>query len=315
MIMPCSWPSRKRNGGGAWNDWPEALRTRDPAAMDEARSRLADAIQLPAVPPVPVLPPVERPARLCPRKGHPDHRRHPHLRRRWTRRMSGRIPSCSTSTRAGKPTVVAGVPPDYFSPTGQLWGNPLYDWDVHKADRLRLVAGAHPRHPQHSRHRPHRPLPRLCGLLGDPRRRPDRRARTLGAGPGRGLVQCHAKPAGRPADHRRRPGRDHPGRDRTARPVRPARDEDPAVRLLPGRTIPSCRTTTRTTAWPIPARTTTTPAAGWYEYRADAREGFCPPLPARATDSDIAWDLIRVDLVLDGGLRRRAPAGFPQPGH
>ena len=30
------------------------------------------------------------------------------------------------------PTVVAGVPPDYFSPTGQLWGNPLYNWDAHK---------------------------------------------------------------------------------------------------------------------------------------------------------------------------------------
>jgi 4-alpha-glucanotransferase len=30
----------------------------------------------------------------------------------------------------GKPTVVAGVPPDYFSNTGQLWGNPLYDWDA-----------------------------------------------------------------------------------------------------------------------------------------------------------------------------------------
>lgn len=29
---------------------------------------------------------------------------------------------------AGQPTVVAGVPPDYFSPTGQRWGNPLYDW-------------------------------------------------------------------------------------------------------------------------------------------------------------------------------------------
>jgi 4-alpha-glucanotransferase len=31
-----------------------------------------------------------------------------------------------------KPTVVAGVPPDYFSPTGQLWGNPLYRWEEHK---------------------------------------------------------------------------------------------------------------------------------------------------------------------------------------
>lgn len=32
----------------------------------------------------------------------------------------------------GYPTVVAGVPPDYFSATGQLWGNPLYKWSEHK---------------------------------------------------------------------------------------------------------------------------------------------------------------------------------------
>lgn len=30
----------------------------------------------------------------------------------------------------GKPTLVAGVPPDYFSKTGQLWGNPQYDWEA-----------------------------------------------------------------------------------------------------------------------------------------------------------------------------------------
>ncbi len=32
--------------------------------------------------------------------------------------------------KEGQPTVVAGVPPDYFSATGQLWGNPLYDWQA-----------------------------------------------------------------------------------------------------------------------------------------------------------------------------------------
>ncbi len=35
----------------------------------------------------------------------------------------------------GKPTHVAGVPPDYFSETGQLWGNPLYDWDNLKKNK------------------------------------------------------------------------------------------------------------------------------------------------------------------------------------
>jgi 4-alpha-glucanotransferase len=34
----------------------------------------------------------------------------------------------------GKPIVVAGVPPDYFSSTGQLWGNPLYNWERMRAD-------------------------------------------------------------------------------------------------------------------------------------------------------------------------------------
>jgi 4-alpha-glucanotransferase len=34
----------------------------------------------------------------------------------------------------GKPTVVAGVPPDYFSETGQIWGNPIYRWDIMEKD-------------------------------------------------------------------------------------------------------------------------------------------------------------------------------------
>lgn len=45
------------------------------------------------------------------------------------------------------PTCVAGVPPDYFSADGQLWGNPLYDWEAMKADgfgwwkeRMRVMA-------------------------------------------------------------------------------------------------------------------------------------------------------------------------------
>ena len=44
-------------------------------------------------------------------------------------------PSCFQLDENGIPTSVAGVPPDYFSSTGQLWGNPLYDWKYHKNTR------------------------------------------------------------------------------------------------------------------------------------------------------------------------------------
>jgi 4-alpha-glucanotransferase len=80
------------------------------------------------------------------------------------------------------PIRIAGVPPDYFSPTGQRWGNPLYRWDVSRADRLRLVDRAHPPRLPALRHRAPRPLPRLRSLLGHSRRRRNRRQRRVDQG-------------------------------------------------------------------------------------------------------------------------------------
>jgi 4-alpha-glucanotransferase len=118
-------------GGGAWSRWPGPLRTRDSDALAEAAQRHAEAVdrymfyqfvffrQWTAV------------------------REHAHQR---GVQIIGDIPIFVAYDSAdvwahpnlfyldkrGLPTVVAGVPPDYFSETGQLWGNPLYRWSVLK---------------------------------------------------------------------------------------------------------------------------------------------------------------------------------------
>ncbi|PWB72048.1 MAG: 4-alpha-glucanotransferase [Anaerolineales bacterium] len=136
---------KEANGGGAWNEWDVSLRNRKKSAMDKARRELSESI----------------------------------LRyffyqfiffRQWDRlrayanerdiRIIGDIPIFIAYDSADAwsnqklfflgedslPTVVAGVPPDYFSATGQLWGNPLYRWDEHQKtgyawwlDRFRAV--------------------------------------------------------------------------------------------------------------------------------------------------------------------------------
>lgn len=48
----------------------------------------------------------------------------------WTR------PDLYQFDAAREPLFVAGVPPDYFSATGQRWGNPVYAWEAHRAERF-----------------------------------------------------------------------------------------------------------------------------------------------------------------------------------
>lgn len=119
--------------GQAWWDWPEALAQRDAAALAEARQTHAEAIQ-------------------TVRFGqHMFFKQWAALKTYANERgvrIVGDIPifvalnsvevwaqrELFLLDERGRPTFVAGVPPDYFSEDGQLWGNPLYDWDRLKAD-------------------------------------------------------------------------------------------------------------------------------------------------------------------------------------
>jgi 4-alpha-glucanotransferase len=121
------------NDGAPWIDWEPSLALRQSRAIASARERLKDEIE--------------------------THRfRQFIFSRQWQTvrqlaakkdlRIIGDIPIFVAHDSAdvwahpeffylddvGMPTVVAGVPPDYFSPTGQRWGNPLYRWNTLQDD-------------------------------------------------------------------------------------------------------------------------------------------------------------------------------------
>lgn len=124
---------KRAHGGQPWNAWAAPLRRREPDALVAARLEHADAIQ------------AESLLQWWFDRHWGD------VRRRAAELgigVLGDLPifvafdSADTWAAqalfflddAGNPTVVAGVPPDYFSETGQRWGNPLYRWDRHAAD-------------------------------------------------------------------------------------------------------------------------------------------------------------------------------------
>ena len=123
---------KRRHKLRPWTAWESDLRRRDPSALARAREDCAEQINL-------------------------ERFRQWLFYRQWTAlkgyaygkgiRLIGDLPIFVAHDSAdvwarqseynlddtGGPTVIAGVPPDYFSPTGQRWGNPLYRWDVMKA--------------------------------------------------------------------------------------------------------------------------------------------------------------------------------------
>jgi 4-alpha-glucanotransferase len=127
---------KEENDWRAFTEWDEELRLRRPAAVREALTRLGDRVEF-----------------------------YSYLQylfdQQWSQvrryanengiRIIGDIPiyvsmdSSDVWTRPElfqldenrHPTAVAGCPPDAFSADGQLWGNPLYDWDAHRKEAYR----------------------------------------------------------------------------------------------------------------------------------------------------------------------------------
>src|SRR5436190_13182626 len=136
---------REARGGQPWYDWPTEVRRREAAgsALADVRRELADAISTHLFGQFLFFRQWDDLRRRCRERGI---------------RLIGDVPIFVAPDSADvwaypqgylldtnlRPRVVAGVPPDYFSKTGQLWGNPHYDWDALKktgyrwwVDRLR----------------------------------------------------------------------------------------------------------------------------------------------------------------------------------
>lgn len=116
--------------GRAWTDWDAGLRSREKAALEKASSALKDELDYHAF------------AQWLFARQWDGVRKHAAARGVG---LIGDLPIYPRHDSAdvwsnqglfqlgadGRPQAVAGVPPDYFSADGQLWGNPLYRWEKH----------------------------------------------------------------------------------------------------------------------------------------------------------------------------------------
>jgi 4-alpha-glucanotransferase len=124
------------HGGAAWNEWDPLFLRREPAALVSVRERLRDEVEAQKYYQFLFFKQWFALKSYCNDRGI---------------KLIGDIPIFVAHDSAdvwtnpeqfkldqdGVPKVVAGVPPDYFSATGQLWGNPLYDWERMAADKFR----------------------------------------------------------------------------------------------------------------------------------------------------------------------------------
>ena len=125
----------KKHGGygRAWQSWPQPLARRKPAALDKAMQTFAAECDF---------------WKFCQWCFHHQWMKLRGYANSRGVQIIGDIPIFVSAHSVdawahqelfdlkddGAPRVVAGVPPDYFSPTGQHWGNPLYRWPAHASE-------------------------------------------------------------------------------------------------------------------------------------------------------------------------------------
>jgi 4-alpha-glucanotransferase len=123
---------RARQKLASWNEWPAGLARREPAALEKARNELAADLKIRTALQFAFSEQWQALRRYCSERsirvvGDVAIFVNYDSADVWTHRDLFQL------NERLEPEVVSGVPPDFFSRTGQRWGNPLYRWDVMKA--------------------------------------------------------------------------------------------------------------------------------------------------------------------------------------
>lgn len=127
---------KESEGEAAWREWPAPLSTREPEAMSRARANLSKRAEAHVFFQYLFFKQWLSLKKYCGERGIAIIGDLPIFVAYdsadvWSHRTLFKLNADAA------PTVVAGVPPDYFSATGQLWGNPVYDWEVLRATGYR----------------------------------------------------------------------------------------------------------------------------------------------------------------------------------